>query len=134
MVSSHPSEPMVNERGLSNPSPGNDGNDVDILVRPCLIQESDILLPAKNIASRNRQSSDRNLLRTQSSRRLARVDARSRRGCPLQALTRDSAPRIDSACYRRYRLQKFCGSLKSAPGILLEEYLKEKDGRLWNSL
>src|SRR5262249_48198348 len=107
---------------------------VDILVRPCVIQESDILLPTKNIASGNRQSGYRNLLRTQSSWRLARLDGRSRRGRSLQAVTRDSAPRIDSACYRRYRLQKFCGSLKSAPGILLEQYLKEKDGRLWNSL
>src|SRR6516225_3875459 len=44
MVSSHPSEPMVNQRGLPDPSPGNDCNDVDILVGPCIIQESDILL------------------------------------------------------------------------------------------
>src|SRR5580704_6500749 len=53
MVSSHPSKPMVNERGLSDPSPGNDRNDVDILVCPCTIQESDILLSTKNIASGN---------------------------------------------------------------------------------
>src|SRR5208337_1454101 len=50
MVSGHPSEPMVNERGLSDTSPGNDCNDVDILVCPCTIQENDILLSAKNIA------------------------------------------------------------------------------------
>src|SRR5271169_4833621 len=53
MVSSHPSEPMVNERGLSDPSPGNNCNDVDILVCPCTIQKSDILLSTKNIASGN---------------------------------------------------------------------------------
>src|SRR6516162_8629437 len=47
LVSSHSSKPMVNQRGLSDPCPGNDGNDVDILVRPCVIQESDILLPTK---------------------------------------------------------------------------------------
>src|SRR5260221_6510298 len=35
MIRSHPSEPMVNERGLSDTSPGNDGDDVDILVCPC---------------------------------------------------------------------------------------------------
>src|ERR1700737_5338374 len=43
MVSSHPSEPMVNHGGLPDPSPGNDCNDVDILVCPCTIQKSDIL-------------------------------------------------------------------------------------------
>jgi hypothetical protein len=42
---------MVNERGLSDPSPGNNCNDVDILVCPCTIQKSDILLSTKNIAS-----------------------------------------------------------------------------------
>src|ERR1700740_206624 len=56
MVSSHPSEPMVNECGLSDPSPGNNCNDVDILVGPCNIQESYILLSTKNIASCNGQS------------------------------------------------------------------------------
>src|SRR6516225_288037 len=54
MVSSNPSKPMVNERGLSDPSPGNNCNDVDILVCPCTIQKSDILLPTKDIASRDR--------------------------------------------------------------------------------
>src|SRR5208282_4338348 len=56
MVSSHPSEPMVHERGLTDTSPGYDCNDVDILVCPCTIQESDILFSTKNIASGNRQS------------------------------------------------------------------------------
>src|SRR5260370_32623977 len=53
MFSSHPSEPMVNERGLPDTGPCNDRNDVDILVCPCTIQESDILFSAKNIASGN---------------------------------------------------------------------------------
>jgi hypothetical protein len=56
MVSSHPSEPMVNERRLSDPSPSNDCNYVDILVCPCTIQKSGILLSTKNIFSRNGQS------------------------------------------------------------------------------
>src|SRR5271165_6459935 len=56
LVSSHPSEPMVNERGLSDTSPGNDRNDVNILVCPCKIQKSDILLSTKNIFSGNGQS------------------------------------------------------------------------------
>src|SRR6266478_5849092 len=53
MVSSHPSEPMVNERGLSDPSPGNNCNDVDILVCPCAIQKSEILRSTKDITSGN---------------------------------------------------------------------------------
>src|SRR5271165_2269896 len=63
MVSSHPSEPMIDERGLSDPSPSNDCNDVDILLCPCTIEESDILLSAKNIPSGNGQSGYGNFLR-----------------------------------------------------------------------
>src|SRR5690242_7487169 len=48
MVSSHPSQPMVNESGLPDTGPGNDCNDIYILVCPCIIQESDILLSTKN--------------------------------------------------------------------------------------
>src|ERR1700741_1935386 len=51
--SSHPPEPMVDQRGLPNTSPGNDCNDIYQLVCPCRIQESDILLSSKNITSRN---------------------------------------------------------------------------------
>src|SRR5580704_11610632 len=54
MLSSHPSEPMVNERGLPDTGPGNDGNDIYLGICPCIIQESDILLSAKYIASCNR--------------------------------------------------------------------------------
>src|ERR1700745_2024451 len=54
--SAHPSEPMVNESGLPDPSPGNDGNDIYILAPPCVIQKSDVLLSTKNIASCNGQS------------------------------------------------------------------------------
>ena len=49
MFSSHPSEPMVNERRLTDTSPGNDGNDVDVLVCPCTIEESDVLLSFSQI-------------------------------------------------------------------------------------
>src|SRR3984893_16494408 len=80
MFSSHPSEPMVNERGLSDPSPGNDCNDVDILVCPCTIQKSDILLSTKNIASCNGQSGYGNLLRCKSCWPIASSDTRSGRG------------------------------------------------------
>src|SRR5215471_4921409 len=51
--SRHPSEPMIDQRGLSDTTPGNDCNNVDILVCPGTIQKSDILLPTKNIASGN---------------------------------------------------------------------------------
>src|SRR5208283_2028153 len=80
MVSSHPSEPMVNERGLSDPSPGNDCNDVDILVCPCPIQKSDILFSTKNITSGDRQFGYGNLVRSKSCWRLAGSDTRSGRG------------------------------------------------------
>jgi hypothetical protein len=48
---SHPTEPMIHQRGLPDTGPGNDCNDVDILVCPCAIQESDILLSTQNITS-----------------------------------------------------------------------------------
>src|SRR5271166_6616190 len=51
MLSSYPSEPMVNKRGLPDSSPGNNGNDVDFLLRPGTIQKGDILLSAKKFAS-----------------------------------------------------------------------------------
>src|SRR6516164_11576713 len=41
MVGSHLSEPMVNERGLSDSGPGDDGNNIYILVCPRIIQEGD---------------------------------------------------------------------------------------------
>src|ERR1700736_252152 len=80
MFSSHPSEPMVNERGLPDTGPCNNRNDIYILVCPCTIQESDILLSTKNITSCNSQSGYRNLLRCKSCWRLASSDTRSGRG------------------------------------------------------
>ena len=50
VFNSHSSEPMVNERGLPDSAPGNNGNNIDLLVCPGIVQESDILLPTKNIA------------------------------------------------------------------------------------
>src|SRR3984893_3481714 len=90
MVSSHPSEPMVNELGLSDASPGKDCNEVDNLVCPCSIQESNILLSTKNIASGNGQSGYGNLLRCKSCRRLTSPDTRIGRADLLEALTSDS--------------------------------------------
>src|SRR6516164_3727704 len=52
MLSSHLSEPMVDQCRLPDPSPGNDCDDVDILVCPCAIQKGQILLSTKQIASR----------------------------------------------------------------------------------
>src|SRR5215471_250647 len=46
--SSHPPEPMVNKRGLPDPSPGNDGNNIYILACPGVIQKGDVLLSTKN--------------------------------------------------------------------------------------
>src|SRR5260370_39666319 len=53
MVSSHPSEPMVNQRGLPDTTPCNDRNDIYLRICPCIIQKSDILLSTKNITSCN---------------------------------------------------------------------------------
>src|SRR5580692_7312699 len=53
ILTSHPSKPMVNEAGLTDPSPGNDRNDIYLLICPCIIQKSEILLSTKNIASGN---------------------------------------------------------------------------------
>jgi len=41
---------MVDERGLPDPSPSNDGNDVDILLCPCTVQKNDVFVATENIA------------------------------------------------------------------------------------
>src|SRR5271166_4051871 len=130
MFSSHPSEPMANECGLSDTSPGNDCNDVDNLVRPCTIQKSDILLSTKNFASCNRQSGYGNLLRCKSCWRLASYDTRIGRGVLLEAPTSDTTPCVDSACYHRYRLQKFGRVLEPARRVFLQQDLQENNDRL----
>src|SRR6266436_1272829 len=53
MLGSHPPEPTVDERGFPHTSPGDDCNDVYMLVCPRFIQESDIFFSTKNIASCN---------------------------------------------------------------------------------
>src|ERR1700751_660729 len=105
MVSSHPLEPLVNQRRLPDAGPGDDSNDVDILVCPRTIQKSDILLSTKNITSGNGQPGYGNLLRCKSCWRLAGSDTRSGRGRLQEVLTSDATARIDSACYPRYSLQ-----------------------------
>src|ERR1700726_1577055 len=87
LVSSHPSEPIVNERGLPDPSPGYDRNDIYLMICPCVIQEGDILLSSENIASGNGQSGYGNLLRSKSRRRLPSSDTRSSRRSRSEALT-----------------------------------------------
>src|ERR1700757_1533781 len=105
MVSSHPSEPMVDECGLPDTGPCNDRNHVYILVCPCIIQESDILLSTKNIASGNGQSGYGHFLRPKCCLPFASDGSGSARGRLLQALTSDSMPCADSACNCGYRLQ-----------------------------
>src|SRR6266481_8289144 len=133
MFSSHPSEPMVNERGLSDTGPCNNCKDVDILVCPCTIQKSDILLSTENIASCNGQSGYGNLIRCKSCWRLASSDTRSARGRLLQALTSYSTPCVNSSYYRRYRFQQFSRSLEALRRVLLKEHLQQDNDRLWNS-
>src|ERR1700730_11711703 len=124
LFSSHSSEPVVDECRLPDSGPGNDCNDVDILVCPCTIQKSNILLSTKNITSCNGQSGYGNLLRCKSCWRLASSDTRINRADFLEALTSDSTSCVDSACYRRHRLQKFCWVLKAPPGVLLKKHLQ----------
>src|SRR5271157_2471194 len=56
IFTSHPPEPMVDQRRLADTSPGNDCHDIYLLICPCVIQESEILVSTKNIASGNGQS------------------------------------------------------------------------------
>src|SRR6516164_5483784 len=56
LFGSHSSEPMVDQCGLPESCPGNDCNDVHLLVCPCTIQKSDIFLSTKDISSCNGQS------------------------------------------------------------------------------
>src|ERR1700761_435697 len=74
MLSGHPSEPMVDECGLPDTTPGNNGNDICLLICPGVVQESYVLLSPKNIASSNGQSGYGNLLRSESCWRLASSD------------------------------------------------------------
>ena len=56
VFSSHPSKPFVDKGGLSDTGAANYCNDIYNPICPCVIQESDIWLSIKNIASRNGQS------------------------------------------------------------------------------
>ena len=120
ILSRHSSEPVVNERKLTDTSPRNNCNDIYLLVCPCLIQESDIFLSTKQIAPCYGQSCYGNFLWSPSRSRCASSEAQMGNGRLLEALGRDSTPRIDRACYYRYHFQKLGRSLKTPPGILLK--------------
>src|ERR1700741_650821 len=62
VFSSHSSEPMVDQRRFSDSAPGNNCNNIDLLVCPCIVQETDVLFATKNIASCDGQSGYGNLL------------------------------------------------------------------------
>ena len=51
----------------------------------------------------------------------------------MQIPTSDSAPRVDSSGYRRYRLQEFGRILKSPRRVFFQQHLKESNHRLWNT-
>src|SRR5258707_12405479 len=95
-----------------------------------MIQKSDVFHYNKNIASGNGQSGYGNLLRCESCWRLATSDMRSARGRLLQALTSDFTPCADSACYRRYRIQKFGGALEKSGRVFLHQDLYGKSDRV----
>ena len=131
MFSSHSSKPMVDQSRLPDAGPGNDCHDVDILVCPCAIQKSDILLSPKNIASGNGQSGYGNLLRRKCRWRFASYGARTSSGRFPQALTSDSAPCVDSLSYHRHCFQKFGRVLKTPSRIFFQQHLKQCHDRLW---
>src|SRR5208282_5130435 len=62
--SRHSSEPMVDQRRFSDSAPGNNCNNIDLLVCPCIVQETDVLFTTKNITSCDGQSGYGNLLWT----------------------------------------------------------------------
>src|ERR1700731_3309566 len=51
VFSGHSSEPMVDQRRFSDSAPGNNCDNIDLLVCPCAVQKSDVLLSTKNITS-----------------------------------------------------------------------------------
>ena len=130
MLSRHPSEPVVDECRLPNTSPGNDCNDINTLVCPCSIQESDILLSTKNLAPCYGQSCYGNFLWSPFHSRDASSEAQIGKGRLLEALARDSMPRVDRVCYRRYHFQKLGRVLKTPRWVFLQEYFKESNHRL----
>ena len=79
VFSSHSSEPMVDQRRFSDSAPGNNCNKIDLLVCPCIVQETDVLFTTKNIASCDGQSGYGNLLRCRPCWRFAGSDTRSGR-------------------------------------------------------
>src|SRR5271165_146365 len=121
MCSSHSSEPMVDKCGLPDTGPGNDCNDVYMLICPGIVQESDILLTTEQIHSCNGQSRYGSLLRSQFCRRLATYAAQSARGHPLQALMRDFAPCLDRFSYCWHRLPEFGRIVKTMPWVFVEK-------------
>src|SRR6478672_8839389 len=76
VFSCHSPQPTVDQRGLPDTSPSDNADDVHLLVRPRGIQESDIRLSPKNIASGNGQSRYRDFLRSQFCWRIASYGGR----------------------------------------------------------
>src|SRR6516164_10827060 len=76
VFSSHSSEPMIDQRRFSDSTPGSNCSNIDLLVRPCIVQESDVLFTTKKITSCDRQSGYGNLLWTWSCWPLASFDTR----------------------------------------------------------
>jgi len=113
VFSSHAPEPTVDKGGLPDTSPSDDANDVHVLVRQGSIQESDILLPPKNIASGNRQSGYRDFLRSQSCRRPAYCGVRFSDGRFPQALKIDCMAAGNSPSNHWHKLQQFGRSLEA---------------------
>jgi hypothetical protein len=86
------SEPVIDERRFPDDSPGNYRNDIYIGARPSIIQESDILLSTKKIASCDGQPGYGDSLRSKSCFRYASSAAQIDKRRLLEALTIESTP------------------------------------------
>src|ERR1700722_9864085 len=56
VFSSHSSEPMVDQRRFSDTAPGNNCHHIDLLVCPCVVQKTNVLISTNNIVSGQGQS------------------------------------------------------------------------------
>src|SRR5260221_8042547 len=118
MFSRHPSEPMVNKRGLSDAGPSNDDNHVDCWICPSRIEKRNVLLATKDLACGHGQSGHRDFFWPQSRGRLGGCI----RGYLAQVLMIDCTSGIDRVGYKGHRLQKFSWILKTTRHVFVEKY------------
>ena len=98
-----------------------------MLVCPCTIQESEIILSPENIASCDGQSGQGNLLGCQSCWLFAESGARIGRGYLPQVLKSDYASNGYGVRYRRHHPQQFSWRLEALRRVFLQEQLEQNN-------